>query len=334
MARAQTWMGSYFWRRFLPTDTPTLPKALAIALACLVGGLLLRTILSPWVSGALFLTFYPLVVISSVWGGGWAGVVVVVGAAAFAMSGSGLPAASSLPWAATITFVICSAMMISVVVALQDAMQALRKAENEAEIMAREMRHRVSNIIQLVQSIAHLTWRSCPDQADFLSAFEGRLVALSQSHRISSGSQGAPPDFEALLRVLLSAYGPERFRLCGPSVELPESIAPRVGLIIHELATNAAKYGALSVQDGMVNVEWEELPQFVEIRWVENNGPPVRKPQRHGFGSKLIPAALSGGLGEVETVFAPEGVRSFVRIYREHHESTRYLPFWKPAAEA
>lgn len=315
MERKRVWAGGELWKRLLPEEPPSWKRGLAVAFACLLIGFAIRAFLSIWLTGAPFLTFYPLIVVSAAWGGPWAGALVIVAAASFALAGATTGGAWAGTMAATVMFVVFGGLMVTIIHALQQAIQAQQAAEREAEIMAREMRHRVSNIMQLVLSIAQLTWRNTKEPERFMPLFEGRLSALSQSHRISSGSAGAPPDLHALLRVLLSPYGPERFRFSGPSVQLHEAITPRIGLIIHELATNAAKYGALSVPEGIVSVEWKMLPQLVEIHWTESNGPSVTQPERQGFGSKLIPAALSGGMGEVETVFAPEGVRSCLRIH-------------------
>ncbi|MBW6424801.1 sensor histidine kinase [Rhizobium sp. XQZ8] len=303
------------WSRLLPNRPPSLPYSLALGLGCLAVGYGIRLLLSNWVTGAPFLTFFPLIVIASVWGGAAAGAVVLIGAAGLALAG--MTATNNLPGliVAVSMFLLSGALMTGVIHALQRALVRLRASEEQAEVMAREMRHRVANVLQLVQSIAQLSLRTSTDPSTVLPLFESRLMALSKSHRISSGGAGrAPTDLRALLTDLLAAYGCDRVDLYGPPLELDENLGPRIGLIIHELATNAAKHGALSVPEGRVAIAWEASQGVTELTWRETGGPLVLAPTRQGFGSKLIPAALPPDLGRAEIIYAPEGVSAYLRF--------------------
>lgn len=186
---------------------------------------------------------------------------------------------------------------------------ALREREARLELLAREVDHRAKNILATVQAIARRT------QADSVPAFveslTGRLLALSRAHSLLSEGQWVGADLKRLVERELAAYGGSggRVQISGFGLALgPESAQP-LAMALHELATNAAKYGALSAPGGRVAVEWSWLPEGrLVIRWTETGGPPVRKPSRQGFGSDLI-EILTGQLdGQSSFDWRPEGL--------------------------
>jgi two-component sensor histidine kinase len=178
----------------------------------------------------------------------------------------------------------------------------------------------VKNTLATVQSIAAQTLRSTPLPEEFRRSFQARLVALSHTHDALTQTQWQGADLRRLLEQELAPYGEGRVSIRGGAVLLPPGAALALGLVFHELATNAAKYGALTAETGQVSVRWEVAcggpggGRHLELDWTETGGPPVSAPGRRGFGSRLIEQSLRGGTGEARLDFRPEGVAARFRV--------------------
>ncbi len=177
---------------------------------------------------------------------------------------------------------------------------ARKRAEEDQEMLVRELHHRVKNMLATVQAIMGSTARSAETVEDFKEAMIGRIGALARTHLLLS-EDGATVSFADVLHNELDPFddGSEgRIRLEGPEVEIGSRLAVALGMAIHELANNAAKYGALSVYGGKVDVTWrvtiEATRRTLEFDWVESGGPQVTPPTRQGFGSRLIDFVLPG----------------------------------------
>jgi PAS domain S-box-containing protein len=191
-----------------------------------------------------------------------------------------------------------------------------KQAEEQLRLLLDELNHRVKNTLATVQSIATQTLRTS-DPAQFRDNFESRLLALSKTHDLLTRNAWREADLRTLIEQELAPYGRERedrIALAGSDVSLPARAVINLGLVVHELVTNAAKYGALSVPQGKLEVTWS-LAQSSEpgidltIHWRESGGPPVRPPGRHGFGSRLIHRSVEGELsGRVLMEFRPSGL--------------------------
>lgn len=193
-----------------------------------------------------------------------------------------------------------------------------RRAEQRQQLLINELNHRVKNTLATVQSIASQTLRAAGDLANARASFEARLAALSAAHdlltaqswhgaRLGDVAVSALAPFESVQRPQISRSG--------PSVWLAAPRALALSLALHELATNAAKYGALSVPDGEVSVQWGVCEDELVLTWSEHGGPPVAAPQRSGFGTRLLQRGLAKELhGQVALDFAPEGVRCEIRF--------------------
>ena len=185
--------------------------------------------------------------------------------------------------------------------------------------LTRELNHRVKNTLANVLSILALTRRRASGLDDFADSLEGRIRALSATHDLLTGRDwGATPlqsDIEAELRHFRSANEHE-IRIEGPMVELAPNDALSFGLAIHELATNAAKYGALSVLEGRVSILWSLVEEnMVEVEWRESNGPEVQSDRGRGFGTQLIEKIVAHELKQpVLLEFKTEGVRCVMRV--------------------
>ncbi|MFA5949449.1 MAG: CheR family methyltransferase [Hyphomicrobium sp.] len=193
-----------------------------------------------------------------------------------------------------------------------------KAAEIRQRLLLGELSHRVKNTLAIVQSIARQTLRGPGTRAEVLSCFDGRLRALASSHDILVESNWEGADFATLAERQLVALVDNmcRVELTGPAVKMPPAMATSVGLLLHELATNATKYGALSSPAGRVQLTWQlvlrDTRPILELHWKEDGGPPVTPPDVRGFGTFLIERGIPGA--EVKRTFATEGVECFVSL--------------------
>jgi PAS domain S-box-containing protein len=199
---------------------------------------------------------------------------------------------------------------------LQDITEQ-KQAEEQQRFFLNELNHRVKNTLATVQSIASQTLRTTETPNQFKEAFEGRLLALSKTHNLLTRQSWREAELRDVAEQELAPYrkaGDERVVLEGPDVRLPARYAINLGLVLHELVTNAAKYGALSTNAGHLEVTWsviesEDRPKQLRIHWTETGGPAVAPPKRQGFGSRLIRRSIEGELGGYMVLnFAESGV--------------------------
>jgi PAS domain S-box-containing protein len=199
-------------------------------------------------------------------------------------------------------------------------------AEARQKALLDELNHRVKNTLATVQSLAAQTIRGAGVSLRVRQSFEGRLFALSRAHDQLSQTQWEAADLRSILKDIFEPFrseGTSRVQLEGATVSLPPEAALMLAMVLHELATNAAKYGSLSGPDGQLAVKWSvangATPPRLRISWEETGGPPVRRPTRRGFGSKLLDRAINGQLGgAAELAFEPAGVRCQVEIPLAH----------------
>ncbi|WP_404291292.1 sensor histidine kinase [Microvirga sp. RSM25] len=194
-----------------------------------------------------------------------------------------------------------------------------KHAEEQQRFFLDELNHRVKNTLTTVQSIASQTLRTTETSAQFKEAFEGRLLALSKTHNLLTRKSWREAELRDVAEQELAPYrkqGDERVVLDGPNVRLPARYAINLGLVLHELVTNAAKYGALSTNAGHLDMNWtvvenEDRPDQLRIHWTESGGPPVAPPKRQGFGSRLIRRSIEGELGGYMVLNFAEGGVSY-----------------------
>ncbi len=169
--------------------------------------------------------------------------------------------------------------------------------EKRQAMLLRELSHRVKNTLAVVQSVARQTLRSSPDTRSFVEAFEGRIRSLAASHSLLTEADWSGARLETIIRHQIEAMAhsyEDRFRLRGPDVVLSAEMATQIGLVLHELATNAAKYGALSVPSGVVDIVWSVTRTRLRLMWREHGGPRIeRKPELSGFGTLLIKSSAT-----------------------------------------
>lgn len=192
----------------------------------------------------------------------------------------------------------------------------LRAAVKEKDLLIDELNHRVKNTLATVQSIASQTLRNAPTIDHASSAIESRLIALSQVHNVLTVRSWSAVELYDIVRQALEPYrsrGENRIHLNGPLVQVPPRMALALAMALQELATNAVKYGALSNETGQITVHWKlddaTGPPRLRLMWEEMEGPLVQKPERRGFGTRLIERSLAQDLdGDVQIEFAPTGV--------------------------
>ena len=186
-----------------------------------------------------------------------------------------------------------------------------KRAEERQKLLVNELNHRVKNSLATVQSIAAQTLRSVAAPEFFRDAFETRLIALSHTHDLLTRESWAGASLREVFDVELHAMaGEDRVSFTYPSdVRLTPKAAVALGMGIHELATNAAKYGALSTPTGRVAVDWAIIDGVLRLIWTEKDGPPVTPPARRGFGVRLLERGLAAELsGGVELTYDASGL--------------------------
>lgn len=195
---------------------------------------------------------------------------------------------------------------------LQREVQERRRIEQRQQLLIHELNHRVKNMLATVQSVARQSLGRAGGEGP-LADFEDRLMALAWAHDILTRERWAGASLTTVLGRTMTPYG-ERVRMSGPDLRISPKMALALAMGVHELATNAAKYGALSTEQGRVEIQWR-LDQTVEparltLDWRERGGPPVTPPTRTGFGARLLEKGLAHELGgQVAIRFLPAGVR-------------------------
>ena len=192
-----------------------------------------------------------------------------------------------------------------------------RIAEEHRELLANELNHRVKNTLAIVQAIAGQTFRGNEALDRARDTFTSRLMSLSRTQDMLTVERWKGADLRVVVADGLDhhAAGEGRIRVEGPRLRLSPRAATSMAMAIHELSTNAAKYGALSNPEGRVDVSWEVHRSAVDedrfaLSWKETGGPPVEEPARRGFGSRLIEQNLASELsGEATIFYEPDGIR-------------------------
>jgi two-component system CheB/CheR fusion protein len=216
-----------------------------------------------------------------------------------------------------------------VLAVLQDISERRRAAEHQ-QLLLGELNHRVKNTLASVQAIALQTMTHSSSLADFRGAFVARLLALSSTHNLLADDAWNGVGLREIVQSELAPYDNEdasRVGVSGDALLLTPKAALALSMALHELATNAGKYGALSVAEGRVDVDWitreVDGQPWMRLQWTESDGPTVAPPTRRGFGSRLIRDGLALELdGKVELDFKPGGVVCRVDVPRAEMEAT------------
>jgi two-component sensor histidine kinase len=291
------------------------PRGSARAYAIAIGLVAVATIVR-WGLGFLgdsllpFTAYYPAVLFATFIGGAPAGIAAailggIVGSFAFfPPSWKLLPLPPGGGLELTI-YVVTSALIIWGADSYRRLAIRVQSEETLRKLAVDELAHRLKNKIASIQSIVSYQLREHPELRDDISA---RLIALAAADDLIMAAQGRGAHLGAVLSAELTPYGLARTTMQGPDVLLTPTLALTMALLIHELATNAAKYGALSVPTGTVAVTWTITGNLLKLHWQELGGPPVAPPSGRGFGLQLLSRALEPFGGCVEPRFEPTGL--------------------------
>jgi PAS domain S-box-containing protein len=185
-----------------------------------------------------------------------------------------------------------------------------KRFERHQQLLVGELNHRVKNSLAIVQSLAHQSFQGSFAPEDAIGRFQGRLQALAGAHNLLTLKNWDAASIKDVVDdALLPFCSHNRCRIEGPEVPIPPQTAVSLALALHELATNASKYGALSNDSGSICVSWTVEDDQLDFRWTERGGPPVVQPERRGFGTRMIERTLASEFGgTVDLDFASEGL--------------------------
>ena len=283
--------------------------ALGIFVIALIARLLIDLIV-PW--RLPFITFFPAVFLAAYYLGSGPGVLVlalstIVGTAwvdPFGHSPISLYATSAL------LFLIVAGMIVFVVDRLSAAHEKLSQQEKQLEMINRELKHRIKNLFAIADSVCQQTINAGGSAEEMTRAASGRLLAIAAAQDLLSTTVTEGADLKELVEKLASslAPSPSRIKVEGHSLRLTVNTTTPFALILHELATNALKYGAWTQERGWVHVSWSATSDdLLQFRWREHDGPILAPPVREGLGRKLIKSSLPGA--RVEHSFKPDGLQ-------------------------
>jgi two-component sensor histidine kinase len=213
-----------------------------------------------------------------------------------------------------ILYLIAAATVIWIADQYRRLLRKLDQEEHYRQVVVDELGHRVKNKLATVHAILRHELRGHKDTWDSVS---GRLRALSTADDLLLQADSEGVALRELFAVELKPYGESRVRLQGDALQLRGRLPSLLSLIVHELATNAAKYGALSVDDGCITIDWRIAPDGIAIDWIESGGPAVTAPEKRSFGTNLIERSLGAFRGSANLDFAPKGLVCRIRLPRD-----------------
>ena len=288
---------------------PYSTEALAIALICLGAATVLRLMGSWTNSDFLFSTYFPAILAAGLLAGIPAALGVTI-ASTIIVRLFFVPSylhASSQNYGELVDFLmylISAALTISFAHCCRVVLKRLHKRNLTNETLAKELQHRSKNVCAVIDVIIR---KSLADEPERANKVFGRIKAMMHANELLTVSQPQLLTVKQLLLEAFAPYGEDRLQAFGPEITLHPDVARHLILLVHELVTNAVKYGSLSRLSGRVMVDWREDGDAIVLAWKEINGPRVESPQRVGFGSHLVAACIKALSGTMQQKFAPDG---------------------------
>ena len=288
---------------------PYSAEALAVALVCLGAATVLRLMGSWTNSDFLFATYFPAILAAGLLAGIPAALGVTI-ASTIIVRLFFVPSylhASSQNYGELVDFLmylISAALTISFAHCCRVVLKRLHKRNLTNETLAKELQHRSKNVCAVIDVIIR---KSLADEPERANKVFGRIKAMMHANELLTASQPQLLTVKQLLLEAFAPYGEDRLQAFGPEITLHPDVARHLILLVHELVTNAVKYGSLSRLSGRVMVDWREDGDAIVLAWKEIDGPRVESPQRVGFGSHLVAACIKALSGTMQQKFAPDG---------------------------
>jgi two-component sensor histidine kinase len=300
-----------------PGLRPGSPAAFAAALLCVAAATAARLAIDLIAPQAVpFATFFPAVLVATLVAGLSAGIFatalsVVVCWWTFLPPRYSWSLLSSESVISLVLFILASGLIIWVAAQYRKVLRQLDEEEKYRKVVVDELGHRVKNKLATIYAILRHELRG---HDDIWHSVSGRLRALSVADDFLVRAEGKGVDLRQILEMEMEPYDSSRISLQGEALLLFAKVPTILALVFHELATNAAKYGALSAPGGHLNISWRPSGDDVLVEWVESGGPAVTAPSRRSFGSNLIERSLDAFGGSAKIEFAPAGVICHMRL--------------------
>ena len=299
---------------------PRSPAALSIALLCVAAATVLRLAIDLIAPDAVpYATYFPAILIAALIGGGVAGTLAAL-VSALAAWYMFVPPRFSFAHlrpddvVSLGLFFFAAFAIIWIADRYRRVLRRLDEEEAYRQVVVADLSHRVKNKLATVYAILRHELRG---HRDVWESAEGRLRALSAADDfLAAAEDGQSVALTQILEMELKPYGNARVSMTGEPIALAGKMPSVLSLVLHELATNAAKYGALSGETGNIDISWREDGEHVALEWKESGGPPVAPPQKRSFGTSLIERSLDPFKGSARIDFAPDGVVCRMRLPR------------------
>lgn len=309
--------------RLLPKRPLPWWQSLGLAIACVGAATAIRLSLAPFVHEVPFVTYFPAVAAAAIFGGWLGGLSALVGAMVLAtLLFMGDPGLTTPDLLRIINFLISGGTIVVVSVSLTEAARASAVAqvqsartEEQLRVLVGELGHRAKNGLSIILAIIEQSARGAQSVEEYRVKIASRIEAMSRSQTLVTTSTSRSVDLRELLVSALEPFDDGRAHLQkeSPRVAVNADMALGLALIVHELATNATKYGALSGKEGVVNVGWAFAKDRCELTWRESGGP-APAPGVDGFGARLFAFGLRGQGGEAIHSLPPEGAHCLIRF--------------------
>lgn len=324
----------YAWRYLVPYQPLSLLRGQAVAIVATMVAGLVRWAMTPLIGGDVsFITAAPAVLIATLMGGRLAAATALVAGSAFELLFSSVTGGESFGQAAprVVIWLFCALFIMVVALQLRAAMSGLSRREQELvsagaklELLIQELAHRGRNALAVVQAVSMDTARSASSVHEYQERLSARLSALAASYGTLTNPAEESIDLSALVDAVTAPFSQQIWIDAGPACEVGRDAGVPLSLVLHELATNASKYGALSTPRGEVIISWSlDGPGSFDIRWTERGGPPATEDPVEGFGSQLLRRALAGIAGGALRVFRrPEGMAFEITLPCAHPQKS------------
>lgn len=262
-----------------------------------------------WFGATLyFVGFFPAIILSALFAGFWPGIVALtlsVFIGIFAFTPPNVIAGPSSAFFTNLSiFILAGLCTVWLGHLFRSAVRQLQNEQEQRELILKEVEHRARNMGALGAAIVQLSLKDNPEAAHLINS---RMRTLQTANDLISNAPEMQPDIQSIVRQELAPYDLARCEMRGNELRLRSDIARAVALIVHELATNAVKYGALSENGGRVEIGWSQTGNLIEVNWKESGGPKLDAPSRVGFGTRLIDATVKGMNGSAERNFGNGG---------------------------